>query len=73
LLVIFDDHHPGTSMPSGGYPPHQLAELEEVMFSEDDLTHPEWEMSQRAQHWFTIGVVVVFAVVLLLDLVAGSP
>ena len=25
LLVIFDDHHPGTSMPSGGHPPHQLA------------------------------------------------
>jgi hypothetical protein len=23
--VIFDDHHPGTSMPSGGHPPHQLA------------------------------------------------
>ena len=27
LLVIFDDHHPGTSMPSGGHPPHQLAAL----------------------------------------------
>src|SRR5436189_3059883 len=26
LLVIFDDHHLGTSMPSGGHPPHQLAE-----------------------------------------------
>ena len=25
LLVIFDDHHFGTSMPSGGHPPHQLA------------------------------------------------
>jgi hypothetical protein len=25
LLVIFDDHHPGTSMPSGDHPPHQLA------------------------------------------------
>src|SRR6185437_4741491 len=25
LLVIFDDHHLGTSMPSGGHPPHQLA------------------------------------------------
>jgi hypothetical protein len=25
MLVIFDDHHPGTSMPSGGHPPHQLA------------------------------------------------
>jgi hypothetical protein len=24
LLVIFDDHHLGTSMPSGGHPPHQL-------------------------------------------------
>jgi hypothetical protein len=24
LLVIFDDHHFGTSMPSGGHPPHQL-------------------------------------------------
>jgi hypothetical protein len=22
--VIFDDHHSGTSMPSGGHPPHQL-------------------------------------------------
>src|SRR5260221_14160187 len=27
LLVIFDDHHLGTSMPSGGHPPHQLASL----------------------------------------------
>ena len=27
LLVIFDDHHLGTSMPSGGHPPHQLAIL----------------------------------------------
>src|SRR5712664_3211404 len=25
LLVIFDDHHLGTSMPSEGHPPHQLA------------------------------------------------
>jgi len=25
LLVIFDDHHFGTSMPLGGHPPHQLA------------------------------------------------
>src|ERR1700704_804872 len=25
LLVIFDDHHLGTSMPPGGHPPHQLA------------------------------------------------
>src|ERR1700730_17735417 len=25
LLVIFDDHHFGTSMPGGGHPPHQLA------------------------------------------------
>jgi hypothetical protein len=25
LLMIFDDHHPGTSMPSWGHPPHQLA------------------------------------------------
>ena len=24
LLVIFDDHHFGTSMPSGGHPPHQF-------------------------------------------------
>src|SRR6202140_69929 len=24
LLVISNDHHPGTSMPSGGHPPHQL-------------------------------------------------
>ena len=23
--MIFDDHHFGTSMPSGGHPPHQLA------------------------------------------------
>jgi hypothetical protein len=27
LVVIFDDHHFGTSMPSGGHPPHQLAIL----------------------------------------------
>jgi len=27
LLVIFDDHHLGTSMPSGGHPPHQLVVL----------------------------------------------
>jgi hypothetical protein len=25
LLVISNGHHPGTSMPSGGHPPHQLA------------------------------------------------
>jgi hypothetical protein len=25
LLVIFDDYHFGTSMPSGGHSPHQLA------------------------------------------------
>ncbi|MGA8901228.1 hypothetical protein, partial [Bradyrhizobium sp.] len=25
MLVIFDDHHLGTSMPSGGHPRHQLA------------------------------------------------
>src|SRR5258708_16895003 len=25
LLVIFDDHHLGTSMPPGSHPPHQLA------------------------------------------------
>ena len=27
LLVIFDDHHLGTSMPSGGHPHHQLGLL----------------------------------------------
>src|ERR1700722_8202461 len=27
FLVIFDDHHFGTSMPSGGHPPHQLGPL----------------------------------------------
>jgi hypothetical protein len=30
LLVIFDDHHLGTSMPSGGHPPHQLAASSEA-------------------------------------------
>src|ERR1700687_2474247 len=27
LLVLSYDHHPGTSMPSGGHPPHQLGGL----------------------------------------------
>jgi hypothetical protein len=26
-LLISNDHHPGTSMPSGGHPPHQLEAL----------------------------------------------
>jgi hypothetical protein len=43
------------------------------MFSEDDPKHPEWEMSQRTQRRFSIGVAIVFAVVLLLDAVGGSP
>jgi hypothetical protein len=42
---------------------------EAVMFSEDD---PKWEMSQQTQRSFSIAVVVVFAIVLLLDLVEGS-
>jgi hypothetical protein len=42
------------------------------MFSEDDPKHPEWEMSQRSQSRFSIGVAVVFVVVLLLDFVGGS-
>lgn len=52
--------------------PSQLMEQDEALFSEDDPKHPEWEMSERAQHWVSIGVAVVFAIVLLLDLVAGS-
>ena len=44
------------------------------MFSEDDPRHPPgWEMSQQTQRSFSIAVVVVFAIVLLLDLVGGSP
>ena len=44
------------------------------MFSEDDPKHPpDWEMSQQTQRRFSIGVGVVFTVVLLLDLVGGAP
>src|ERR1700686_576536 len=40
LLVISNDHHPGTSMPSGGHPPHQLA----AFSCETDVEqHPQHE------------------------------
>jgi hypothetical protein len=37
LLVIFDDHHLGTSMPLGGHPPQQLA-ASSLNFAPTDLT-----------------------------------
>src|ERR1700680_2365541 len=38
LLVICDDHHLGTSMPSGGHPPHQF---EFSIFQQKELHHGE--------------------------------
>jgi hypothetical protein len=42
------------------------------MFTDDDRRHPDWEMSRSAQRIFSIGAAIVFATVLLLNLV-GSP
>jgi hypothetical protein len=42
------------------------------MFSDEDRRHPDWEMSRSTQRKFGIGVAIVFAVVVLLNLV-GQP
>ncbi len=42
------------------------------MFSEKDLRHPDWEMSRSIQRKFSIGAAIVFAMVVLLNLV-GQP
>ena len=42
------------------------------MFSDEDRRHPDWEMSRSFQRKFGIGVAIVFAMVVLLNLV-GQP
>ncbi len=42
------------------------------MFSDHDRRHPDWEMSRPIQRKFGIGVAIVFALVVLLNLV-GQP
>jgi len=42
------------------------------MFSYEDRRHPDWEMSRSIQRKFGIGVAIVFAMVVLLNLV-GQP
>jgi hypothetical protein len=42
------------------------------MFSDEDRRHPDWEMSRSIQRKFGIGVAIVFAMVVLLNLV-GQP
>jgi hypothetical protein len=42
------------------------------MFSDQDRRHPDWEMSRSIQRKFGIGVAIVFAMVVLLNLV-GQP
>jgi hypothetical protein len=43
------------------------------MFSEHDKPNPKHEMSWSTKRKFSIGVAIIFAVVILLDLVGGSP
>jgi hypothetical protein len=43
------------------------------MFTDDDRRHPDWEMSRSVQRKFSIGTAVVFAVVVLLNLVGSQP
>jgi hypothetical protein len=42
------------------------------MFSDENSRHPDWEMSRSIQRKFSIGAAIVFAVVVLLNLV-GQP
>jgi hypothetical protein len=42
------------------------------MFNDEDRRHPDWEMSQSIQRKFSIGAAIVFAVVVVLNLV-GQP
>jgi hypothetical protein len=42
------------------------------MFSENDPSHRDWEMNPSTQRRFTVWAAVVFAVVVLLNLVGGS-
>jgi hypothetical protein len=42
------------------------------MFSDEDRRHPDWEMSRSIQRKFSIGAAIIFAVVVLLNLV-GQP
>ena len=45
---------------------------EKPMFSDEDRPHSDWEMSRSIQRKFSIGTAIVFAVVVLLNLV-GQP
>jgi hypothetical protein len=42
------------------------------MFSDENSRHSDWEMSRSIQRKFSIGAAIVFAVVVLLNLV-GQP
>ena len=42
------------------------------MFSDNDRPHPDWEMTPSTQRRFTVWAAVVFAVVVLLNVV-GRP
>ncbi len=42
------------------------------MFTDDNSPHPDWEMSRSIQRKFGIGAAIIFAVVVLLNLV-GRP
>jgi hypothetical protein len=50
-----------------------LAEGRSPMFSEEDRGRPDWEMSRSIQRRFSIGAAIVFAVVVLLNLVGQPP
>jgi hypothetical protein len=43
------------------------------VFLDDDRRHPDWEMSRSVQRKFSIGTAVVFAAVVLLNLIGGQP
>lgn len=42
------------------------------MFSDEDRRHPDWEMGRSIQRKFSIAAAILFAVVVLLNLV-GQP
>ena len=42
------------------------------MFTDENSRHPDWEMSRSIQRKFSIGAAIVFAVVVMLNLV-GQP
>ena len=46
---ISNDHHPGTSMPSGGHPPHQLAALSFFIWTQSFIRMAAPDRSEGTQ------------------------